>query len=82
MSITKVLSEMVSFVPVSGITSTNVQTAIPESAANLASSISAPTGTSLVGYLPAGTGNASKILYSNTAIAATPAIEFSVTYFA
>lgn len=56
MSITKVLSEMVSFVPVSGITSTNVQTAIPESAANLASSISAPTGTSLVGYLPAGTG--------------------------
>ena len=27
-------------------------------------------------------GNASKILYSNTAIAATPAIEFSVTYFA
>jgi len=56
MSVTKVLSEMVSFVPVSGITSTNVQTAIPESAANLASSISAPTGTSLVGYLPAGTG--------------------------
>ena len=56
MSVTKVLSEMVSFVPVSGITSTNVQAAIPESAANLASSIAAPTGTSLVGYLPAGTG--------------------------
>ena len=56
MSVTKVLSEMVSFVPVSGITSTNVQAAIPESAANLASSIAAPTGSSLVGYLPAGTG--------------------------
>ena len=56
MSVTKVLSEMVSFVPVSGITSTNVQAAIPESAANLASSIAAPTGSSLIGYLPAGTG--------------------------
>jgi len=77
MSITKVLSEMVSFVPVSGITSTNVQTAIPESAANLASSISAPTGTSLVGYLPAGTG-----AVATTVQTELRALDASVTTFA
>ena len=77
MSVTKVLSEMVSFVPVSGITSTNVQTAIPESAANLASSISAPTGTSLVGYLPAGTG-----AVATTVQTELRALDASVTTFA
>ena len=56
MSLTKVLSTMVSFAPVSGITSTTVQGAIPESASNLSATLAAPTGSSLVGYLPAGTG--------------------------
>lgn len=56
MSLTKVLSTMVSFAPVSGITSTTVQGAIPESASNLAATLAAPAGSSLVGYLPAGTG--------------------------
>ena len=39
MSVTKVSSTMVSFVPISGITSTNVQLAIPESTANLAATV-------------------------------------------
>ena len=47
---------MVSFAPVSGITSTTVQGAIPESASNLSATLAATAGSSLVGYLPAGTG--------------------------
>jgi hypothetical protein len=47
---------MVSFAPVSGITSTDVQGAIPESASNLSATLAAPAGSSLVGYLPAGSG--------------------------